>query len=65
MGDMSRTYRHCRQCGVNRDQVPISKRGLCASCATLRALQNVSGAVAISAAVQAARRFDEQRKDVQ
>jgi hypothetical protein len=49
---MAHKYSRCKDCGISRELVSLSKRGRCAKCATLRSLQQVAGAVAISAAVQ-------------
>lgn len=52
MNDMARHYRRCRDCGVDRELLPLSKRGLCARCATARSLRAAAYCAAISAAVQ-------------
>lgn len=45
------TYRYCRGCGVNRDDVRISKRGWCPTCAIDRATQAAAASVRTAAAL--------------
>jgi len=51
MGGMSRHYRHCRECHVSRDLVPLSKRGLCGRCAFRRGMTNLSAMIGSVVAV--------------
>ena len=43
---MSHTYRHCRDCKRDRDQVALSSRGRCAACAMAAGVTALGAAVA-------------------